>query len=102
MNTNRRRVVLALGSSMLVPVLASPAAAQQPSRADRVFERLAAQWLDRSMRLSPVGATSIGDHRFDDRIDDMSAAGRAVGLRFTRETLSALEGIDRNQLSRAN
>lgn len=102
MNTNRRRVVLALGSSMLVPVLAAPAAAQQPSRADRAFERLAAQWLDRSMRLSPVGATSIGDHRFDDRIDDMSAAGRAAGLRFTRETLSALEGIDRNQLSRAN
>lgn len=102
MTTNRRHVVLALGSSMLVPLLAGGASAQQPSRADRAFERLAANWLDRSMRFSPVSATGIGDHRFDDRIDDMSAAGRAASLRFSRETLSTLEGIDKNQLSRAN
>ncbi|HRP12116.1 MAG TPA: DUF885 family protein, partial [Terricaulis sp.] len=76
--------------------------AQSASRADRAFERLAAQWLDRSMRFSPVSATGVGDHRFDDRIDDVSAAGRAAALRFNRETLAALEGIDRNQLSRAN
>ena len=102
MNANRRRVVLALGSSLLVPALAGAAYAQNPSRADRAFERLAAQWLDRSMRLSPVSATGIGDHRFDNQIGDVSAAGRAASLRFSRETLSALDGIDKNQLSRAN
>ncbi len=102
MKTDRRRVVLALGSSMLVPFAASDAFAQQRSSADRAFERLAAQWLDRSMRFAPVSATGIGDHRFDDRIDDMSASGRAAVLRFNRETLSALEGIDKNRLSRAN
>jgi uncharacterized protein (DUF885 family) len=102
MNANRRQVVLALGSSMVLPAFAGEAVAQQRTPADRAFERLAARWLDRSMRFSPVSATGIGDHRFDDRIDDVSAAGRAASLRFTRETLSALEGIDRNQLSRAN
>ena len=102
MKANRRRVVLALGSSLLAPAFVGAAHAQSPSRADRAFERLASQWLDRSARFSPVSATGMGDHRFDTRIDDVSAAGRAAALRFSRETLSSLEGIDRNQLSRAN
>jgi len=102
MNTTRRRVVLALGSSLLVPVLAPSAAAQTASRADRAFEALGRRYIDRGARLNPISATTNGDHRFDDRIDDLSANGRAAGLRFSRETLRALERIDRTQLSRAN
>jgi hypothetical protein len=102
MNTSRRRVVLALGSSMLVPMVAAPAWSQTRSRADRAFEALSRRWLDRSMRYSPISATTIGDHRYDTRIDDVSAAGRDAALRFTRETLNALEAIDASQLSRAN
>ena len=80
MNTSRRRVVLALGSTVLVPLMGADAFAQTPSRADRAFETLGRRWLDRSMRLSPVSATSTGDHRFDHEIDDVSAAGRAAGF----------------------
>lgn len=101
MNTSRRRVVAALGTTMLVPFIAGDALAQS-SRADRAFEALARRWLDQSMRMSPVSATGIGDHRFDNDIDDVSAAGREAGLRFSRQMLSQLAGIDRNQLSRAN
>ncbi|MEQ1707321.1 MAG: DUF885 domain-containing protein [Terricaulis sp.] len=107
MNTSRRRVVAALGSIMLVPL--APAWAQRAgaksrgsTRADRAFEALGHTWLDRSMRLSPISATSIGDHRFDARIDDVSAAGREAGLRFARDSLGAIEAIDAAQLSRAN
>lgn len=102
MNTSRRRVVLALGSTALVPLLGADAFAQTSSRADRAFEALGRRWLDRSLRLSPVNATSTGDHRFDRNIDDVSAAGRNAGLRFTRDTLRQLEAIDKTQLSRAN
>lgn len=102
MTSSRRRVLAALGSTMLVPLLAVPAQAQSMSRADRAFEALGRRWLDRSMRLSPINATTTGDHRYDTRIDDVSAAGRAAVLRFAHETLSALQGIDHNQLSRAN
>ncbi|MBX9747599.1 MAG: DUF885 domain-containing protein, partial [Hyphomonadaceae bacterium] len=102
MKTTRRRVVLALGSSLLVPALGGDAFAQTPSRADRAFEALGRRYIDRGARLSPVSATGMGDHRFDDRVDDVSASGRAAGLRFSRETLRALERIDRTQLSRAN
>ena len=102
MKTSRRRVVLALGSTVLVPLLGADAFAQTPSRADRAFEALGRRWLDRSMRLSPVSATGTGDHRFDREIDDVSAAGRAAGLRFAHQTLHQLEAIDKTQLSRAN
>lgn len=102
MKTSRRRVVLALGSSLLVPLMGADALAQNASRGDRAFEALSRRWLDRSMRYSPISATTIGDHRYDRRIDDVSAAGRNAALRFTRDTLRALEAIDASQLSRAN
>lgn len=102
MKTSRRRVVLALGSTVLVPLLGADAFGQTSSRADRAFEALGRRWLDRSMRLSPVSATGTGDHRFDREIDDVSAAGRAAGLRFAHQTLHQLEAIDKTQLSRAN
>ncbi len=102
MKTSRRRVVLALGSTLLVPLVGADAFAQTRSRADRTFETLGRRWLDRSMRYSPVSATTIGDHRFDHNIDDVSAAGRNAALRFTRDTLRRLEAIDKAQLSRAN
>ncbi len=102
MKTSRRRVVLVLGSSMLVPLVGATAFAQPRTRADRAFEALGRRWLDRSMRYSPISATTIGDHRYDDRIDDVSAAGRNATLAFTRDTLRRLEAIDASQLSRAN
>jgi uncharacterized protein (DUF885 family) len=102
MKTSRRRVVLALGSTMLVPLMGADAFAQTPSRADRAFEALGRRWLDRSMRYSPISATTIGDHRYDNRIDDVSAAGRNAALSFTRDILRQLEAIDATQLSRAN
>jgi uncharacterized protein (DUF885 family) len=102
MTPSRRRVLLALGSSALVPKFAASAAAQDQSRADRAFAALSARWLDRSMRLSPISATGIGDHRFDNRIDDVSAFGRAAQLAFARNTLRALQAIDASALTRAN
>lgn len=102
MSPSRRRVVAALGSTMLVPFFAGPVVAQTQSAADRAFERLGARWLDRSMRLSPIAATGIGDHRFDAQVDDVSTRGRNRALQFSRETLASLERIERTQLSRAN
>ncbi|MEZ5996748.1 MAG: DUF885 domain-containing protein [Hyphomonadaceae bacterium] len=102
MKTSRRRVVLALGSSMLVPLLSGEASAQSASRADRAFADLSRRWLNRSMRFTPIAATALGDHRYDRRIDDVSAAGRNAGLAFARDTLRRLEAIDAAALSRAN
>jgi uncharacterized protein (DUF885 family) len=102
MHTTRRRVVTALGSTVLIPIVAGDAFGQTQSAADRAFSSLAQRWLDQSMRLSPVSATQIGDHRFDSQLDDVNATGRNTGLRFAHQTLDALNRIDKTQLSRAN
>lgn len=69
---------------------------------DAQFSDLAKRWLDGAMRLSPVGATQTGDHRFDAQLDDLSAAGRAKSLAFSKQMLGELDRIDRSKLSREN
>ena len=70
--------------------------------ADESFSQLAARYLDDVPEHSPVAATALGDHRADDRLDEVDAAARAR-IRDTflgyRETLA---GIERDDLSRAN
>lgn len=87
---------------MLAPIVAGEALGQNQSAADRAFATLAHRYLDQAMRLSPVSATQIGDHRFDSQLDDVSATGRAAGLRFAHQSLDALNRIDKAHLSREN
>lgn len=74
----------------------------QPSEADAAFASLSERWLDGAMRLQPVYATQVGDHRFDDRVGDLGADGRRAFTDFARTMLVALDAIDHDQLSRAN
>jgi len=70
--------------------------------ADNQFVDLSKRWLDGSMRLSPTNATQTGDHRFDTEVDDMSAAGRAKSLAFSKQMLGELDKIDASKLTREN
>jgi uncharacterized protein (DUF885 family) len=57
------------------------------------FRRLAADAIDDVLRHSPEWATSLGDHRFDDQLDDLSEEGRAqmaARLRAHRQKVAAL------------
>ena len=99
---SRRHAMAALGSTMLMPIVAGAAYGATQSAADKAFAKLAAKWLDQSMKFSPVSATQIGDHRFDAMLDDVSAAGRNAGLAFAKQTLGALQAIDAKKLSRAS
>jgi uncharacterized protein (DUF885 family) len=52
--------------------------------------------------MRPVEATSLGDHRYDDRLDDLTPAARARWTDHTRATLAELPArVDRARLSRA-
>src|SRR5690606_14891879 len=73
-------------------------AQQAPSAADTEFAALGQRWLDGAMRLQPVYATQVGDHRYDDRLGDMSAAGRQAFTDFARTMLVALDAIDHDAL----
>lgn len=57
--------------------------------------------LDAWFEMRPVNATELGDHRFDNRLDDVSAPARARWVDHTRRFLAALPTrVDRAQLSR--
>ncbi len=79
-----------------------PALAQGPSTADAEFEAIAKRFLSEAPAFSPVGATQLGDHRYDGQLDEATPAARDRETRFYRELQHALERTSRNQLSRAN
>ncbi len=81
---------------------AAPAAATDSAQADAAFADLSKRALDGWLQLSPVSATQIGEHRYDGRIDDLSAEGRAKSLDFAKRTLAELEAMDASKLSREN
>ena len=66
------------------------------------FEQVADRFLNQMVPLTPVFATSLGDHRFDDRLDDIGPTARAERATLARSLLAALAAIDGAQLSRAN
>jgi len=70
--------------------------------ADAMFTDLSKRWLDGWMAVNPVAATQMGDHRFDDKVDDLSDSGRARALEFSRGLLRDLDAIDRHALNREN
>ncbi|HYG06483.1 MAG TPA: DUF885 domain-containing protein [Stenotrophomonas sp.] len=81
----------------------APAASAGATQAqDAQFAELSKRALDTWMQLSPVGATQIGDHRFDGQIDDLSAAGRQKALDASKALLADLDKLDPKQLSREN
>lgn len=58
-------------------------------------------YLDETFRAQPVFATHLGDHRFDDQLDDLSSEARAANTARDRKTLAELpEKVDYNKLSR--
>lgn len=70
--------------------------------ADAKFSDLSKRWLDGWLQLNPVNATQQGDHRFDAEIDDLSAAGRAKYVDFSKKMLAELDTMDAAKLSREN
>lgn len=71
-----------------------------PTPADHQFEQLAAQYVDQFPALSPVGATQLGDHRFDSELNEVSESARKKAVEFYRGVLARLQAIDARQLSR--
>ena len=76
--------------------------AMMPSAVDTEFERLAQQYVDEFPALSPVSATSLGDHRFDSKLNQVSSEARVRRAAFLRKYLEQLGRLDRDSLSRAN
>ena len=87
------------GCRVTPPTAPQPA---QPSAADMSFDEISMRYLHDLLALSPVEATSQGDHRYDGMLDDVSAAGNERRTSLARELLGQLRTVDRAALSRAH
>jgi uncharacterized protein (DUF885 family) len=83
-----------------IPPTVTTATAATSTEADPEFRTLSAHYIDMVARLSPINATQLGDHRFDDKMDDLSAAGRSRRMTEDKAMLAALDKIDRSALNR--
>ena len=97
--------LLGIGLTACKPQATAPHAATgaaATSGSDAKFSELSRRWLDGSLRLNPVNATSIGEHAYDREVDDLSAAGRQKLVDFSKVLLAELEAIDTAALTREN
>ncbi len=98
----RRRLARSGLLSAVLFLLASATTVAATPDADARFAALSQRYVTELGRHAPVSATSLGDHRFDAELDDLSAEGRRRSVAWARELLGELDSIDRAALSRAN
>jgi uncharacterized protein (DUF885 family) len=84
------------------PPPAAPPPPHAPTGTDAAFEAISKRYLDEMMALTPVNATSLGDHRFDAELDDVSTKGYDRRATLAHELLMQVQALDPEQLSRAN
>lgn len=104
---NRRELaVIALvalaGCAPLPPAPEPPPPPPPPPSADELFAALTQRFLDEAPRQSPVGATALGDHRFDAQLDEVSAEAWQARLEFTNGWIDRLAKVEPAALSRAH
>ncbi len=93
-----RPVLPALVLLLTLPLSASLHAQDKTSSTRDLHALFDAEW-ERGLRENPVGATYIGDHRFDDKWPDRSPAALQASYESDKAVIAALERIDPQQLT---
>ncbi len=89
-----------IGAMAVVAALNGTLRAQE---ADVKLQAFFKQYLEEHFRGRPMNATRLGDHRFDDQLDDLSPEARRHRLEFDRRTLERLpQEVDYARLGRDN
>jgi len=68
---------------------------------DALHALFEADW-QRGLRENPLGASYLGDERYNDRLPDLSPTAREASQQATRDSRTKLLAIDRKQLSLAD
>ena len=88
---------------VLTMLIVAPAALAQPVTEggdDAPLNDLFAAYLEELFEGQPMAATRLGDHRFDDRLDDLSEEARDGWLQRDRRAREALDEIEVARLTR--
>ncbi len=89
-------------ASWLVSAVALTLSCSGPPPHDDRFVALAGSYIEEFLERYPEYATALGDHRYDGRLNDYTAAGVAVGLEWNKRYLEELAAIDPARLGTAN
>ncbi len=87
-----------LKSVLFVLLLSFGLAAGAKTPAEALHALFDAEW-ERGLRNNPIGASYLGDFRFNDKLPDISAAALEADRVATRAALDQLRAIDRAALS---
>lgn len=91
------RVLLFLvGAAGVLVMAACHAAPQKPASGagDPAFQALTGEIVEEYYRQNPTGATYLGIHKYDDRLDDYSASAIAANVSKTKAFRQKLDAID--------
>lgn len=86
----------------LVAAIVTTLSCSGPPPQDDRFVALAESYIEEFLERYPEYATSLGDHRYDGRLNDYTAAGVASGLEWNKHYLEELAAIDPARLGIAN
>ena len=70
--------------------------------ADQKFEALANEYIAELLKINPERATTLGEHKYDARLNDYSLAGINKSRQLTEKYLKELGKIDFAKLSKVN
>ncbi len=85
-----------------IVTFAAPAFSQTESLNDRAFKAQVSVFVETELRLYPERATHLGDHRFDGRVDDLSAGGIDQVIHHAKKWIAMFNAHDPKSLSPAN
>jgi len=85
-----------------IVAFAAPAFSQTESLNDRAFKAQVSVFVETELRLYPERATHLGDHRFDGRVDDLSAGGIDQVIHHAKKWIAMFNAHDPKSLSPAN
>ena len=71
---------------LLLLMLTTPAVADEDGKLAAFFK----DYLEEFMKNNPLDASRLGDHRYDDRLDDLSPKARAANLQRHKDALANL------------
>lgn len=104
MKVSLSRIAMVLACTMAIGTACSPtennqAKTHQVEQQGQYLEKLYSEYFDANLRLNPSRATAIGNHEFNDRLENhLSEEHRARQRILEEEFLSALKEVDVAQL----
>jgi uncharacterized protein (DUF885 family) len=75
-----------LGTFVLLILVPAAASADEDAKLAGFFK----DYLEEHMKNAPFEASRLGDHRYDDRLDDLSPKARAAAIQRQKDTLARL------------